>query len=132
MNIYTDGSCAPSNPGPGGWGAIAIDGDKRKKLWGAEGWTTNNRMEVLAAIRGLEAVEPGGAVTVHSDSQYLVNTMTKSWKKNKNQDLWAQVDALCAERRVSWKWVRGHSGHPENEEADRLANSAREAYLSDR
>ncbi len=125
MDIYTDGACL-GNPGPGGWGAIVIDGDRRERLAGGESATTNNRMEMLAAIRGLEAIEPGSAVTVHSDSQYLVNTMTKNWKRGKNVDLWAQLDTLSVERRVSWNWVRGHSGHPENEEADRLAVA--EAY----
>ena len=123
MNIYTDGACL-GNPGPGGWGAIVTGDGEDRPLSGADPATTNNRMELMAAIKGIEAVAPGRAVTIHSDSQYLVNTMTKNWKRSKNQDLWARLDTLAAERQVSWKWVRGHAGHTYNEKADRLAVAA--------
>ncbi|MEX2430979.1 MAG: cyclic pyranopterin monophosphate synthase MoaC [Dehalococcoidia bacterium] len=123
VNIYTDGSCL-GNPGPGGWGAIIEGLGERRMLSGADPATTNNRMEIMAAIKGLEAVPAGTQVTVHSDSQYVVNTMTKNWKRNLNADLWKHLDALVAERKVSWQWVRGHAGHPQNEEADRLAVAA--------
>ena len=122
-DIYTDGSCS-GNPGPGGWGAIVMDGINRFPLSGGESSTTNNRMEMLAAIEGLSSVRPGSQVTVHSDSQYLVNTMTKNWKRNANQDLWSRLDGLVNKRDVKWQWVRGHDGHPLNEAADRLAVAA--------
>ena len=121
IDIYTDGSCL-GNPGPGGWAAIVVeDGDKRI-LSGGSPKTTNNRMELAAAIEGLDAIPKGAAVTVHSDSQYLVNTMTRNWKRRVNQDLWERLDSVVAGRAVRWKWVRGHAGHPLNEEADRIAN----------
>ncbi len=120
INIYTDGSCQ-GNPGRGGWAAIVVEEDQRRVVSGQEDRTTNNRMELLAAIRGLDAVPKDTSVTVHSDSQYLVNTMTRNWKRKANQDLWARLDALTAGRDVRWQWVRGHDGHPENEEADLIA-----------
>jgi cyclic pyranopterin phosphate synthase len=123
FDIYTDGSCS-GNPGPGGWAAIVVDGGNRIPHSGGEPKTTNNRMEVLAAIMGIESVPAGSEVTVHSDSEYLVNTMTKNWKRNVNTDLWAYLDRVVAERAVQWEWVRGHNGHPMNEEADRLAVAA--------
>lgn len=122
-DIYTDGSCS-GNPGPGGWGAIVMDGATKTPLSGGEPATTNNRMEVMAAIEGLASIPEGSQVTVHSDSQYLVNTMTKHWKRNTNGGLWARLDGLVAERQVRWEWVRGHDGHPLNEEVDRLAVAA--------
>ncbi len=121
--IYTDGSCS-GNPGPGGWGAIVLIGGAKTPLSGGEAKTTNNRMEVMAAIKGLAAVPAGSDVTVHSDSEYLVNTMTKNWKRNVNKDLWDRLDKAVADRAVKWEWVRGHAGHPLNEEADRLAIEA--------
>ena len=122
IRIYTDGSCL-GNPGPGGWAAIIEqDGDKHS-LAGREDDTTNNRMELLAAIRGLETVPNRSEVTLLSDSRYLVNTMTKNWKRNANQDLWARLDELVKQRSVTWEWVRGHAGNPGNEEADALANT---------
>ena len=127
INIYTDGSCK-GNPGRGGWAAIIIQDGQRKDLSGGEPKTTNNRMELLAAIRGLEAAPRGAAVTVSSDSQYLVNTMTRNWKRQANRDLWARLDGLVAERQVRWEWVRGHDGHPLNEEADAIA--AKESGVS--
>ncbi|MBI4198115.1 MAG: cyclic pyranopterin monophosphate synthase MoaC [Chloroflexi bacterium] len=121
ITIYTDGSCL-GNPGPGGWAAIIVDeqGNKRA-IGGHEDTTTNNRMEMSAAIRGLEAVPDRTPVTVYSDSQYLVNTMVKGWRRTANQDLWEMLDAEVKKRKVSWQWVRGHNGHRENEEANALA-----------
>ena len=120
INIYTDGSCQ-GNPGRGGWAAIVVDDEGRRVLSGSEMRTTNNRMELVAAIRGLDEVAKDASATVHSDSQYLVNTMTRNWKRKANLDLWAQLDSLTSSRDVKWRWVRGHSGHPENEEANTIA-----------
>ena len=127
INIYTDGSCQ-GNPGRGGWAAIIIQDGQRRVLSGGEPKTTNNRMELLAAIRGLEAAPRGAAVTVFSDSQYLVNTMTRNWKRRVNLDLWSSLDGLLAERQVWWEWVRGHDGHLLNEEANAIA--ARESGVA--
>jgi cyclic pyranopterin phosphate synthase len=120
IHIYTDGACQ-GNPGPGGWGAIVQRNGEETELAGHEDGTTNNRMEVTAAIKGLETTPEGSSVTLYSDSQYLVNTMTKGWKRRANVDLWTRLDALVARRNVAWEWVRGHAGHPENERADKLA-----------
>ncbi|MBI2855857.1 MAG: cyclic pyranopterin monophosphate synthase MoaC [Chloroflexi bacterium] len=121
IHIYTDGACL-GNPGPGGWAAIIEQAGSKKAVAGREDETTNNRMEIMAAIKGLEATPERSEVTVYSDSQYLVNTMTRGWKRMANQDLWAMLDAVTGHRRVSWEWVRGHAGHPGNEEANTLAN----------
>ena len=121
IHIYTDGACA-GNPGPGGWAAIIMDGARRRELKGREEGTTSNRMEILAAIKGLEQTPPDSRVTIHSDSQYLVRTMTENWKRNTNLDLWHELDRLVAERSVDWVWIKGHNGHPENERANRLAS----------
>ena len=121
IHIYTDGACI-GNPGSGGWAAVIEEEGVKRALAGREDDTTNNRMEILAAIKGIEATPKRSEATVFSDSQYLVNTMNKGWKRNANQDLWAWLDAVVKSRRVKWEWVRGHAGHPENEEADRLAN----------
>ena len=121
IEIYTDGSCIV-NPGPGGWAAIVFDGESKRVLSGGEQKTTNNRMEILAVVKGLQTVPEASEVTVYSDSQYVINTMTRSWKRNANQDLWEQLDAEVNKRAVKWQWVRGHSGHPLNEEVDKLAN----------
>ena len=123
FDIYTDGSCS-GNPGPGGWGAIVTQGDDTRRLSGGHAATTNNRMEITAAIKGLEATPPGADVTIHSDSEYLVKTMTKNWKRNVNKDLWEPLERLVSARSVRFEWVRGHAGHPQNEAADRLAVQA--------
>ena len=124
LTIYTDGSCL-GNPGPGGWGAIVFYGTgDPQQLSGHEAHTTNNRMELMAAIQGLEAAPAGSKVILYSDSGYLVNTMTKNWKRRVNHDLWGQLDALSGSRNVEWRWVRGHNGDRWNEAADRLAGSA--------
>ncbi|MCH9010516.1 MAG: cyclic pyranopterin monophosphate synthase MoaC [Chloroflexi bacterium] len=121
IDIYTDGSCIV-NPGPGGWAAIVFDGESKRVLSGGDQKTTNNRMEILAVVKGLQTVPEASEVTVYSDSQYVINTMTRNWKRNANQDLWEQLDAEVNKRAVKWQWVRGHSGHPLNEEVDKLAN----------
>jgi ribonuclease HI len=134
--VFTDGACI-GNPGPGGFAAIIhADGDVEHVVKGREPSTTNNRMEMMAAIRALEALQPGAKVRIHSDSKYLIEGMTswlKRWKsrgwrtKGKtpvlNQDLWEHLDRLTDERDVTWGWVRGHSGHALNERADALATA---------
>ena len=122
--LYTDGA-ASGNPGPGGYGAVLVCGSLRKELSGGYALTTNNRMELLAVIRGLEAIRWDGAeVLVFSDSTYVVNTIVKKWKRKKNQDLWAQYDALATRFSLRFNWIKGHAGHPENERCDRLAVEA--------
>ncbi len=121
MHIYTDGACV-GNPGPGGWAAVIVDGEKRRELKGREEDTTSNRMEILAAVKALEQTPVGSKVTVHSDSQYLIRTMTENWKRSANLDLWHELDRLAAERSVDWVWIKGHNHHFENERANRLAN----------
>ncbi|WP_031555503.1 ribonuclease HI [Parvularcula oceani] len=133
IEIYTDGACS-GNPGPGGWGVLILQDGGEKRLCGGEGATTNNRMELQAAIEALAAFPEGTPLTLHTDSQYVKNGVTTwihGWKRNgwktaarkpvKNRDLWQALDGLCSARAVSWKWVKGHAGHPGNEEADRLA-----------
>lgn len=136
VTIYTDGACS-GNPGPGGWGALLIFGATEKELSGGETLTTNNRMELTAAIMALEALTRPCAVDLHTDSQYVRNGITQwlsGWKARgwrtaardpvKNEDLWRRLDAAAARHRVNWHWVRGHSGHPENERVDALARAA--------
>ena len=123
IDIYTDGSCL-GNPGPGGWAAIVVTDGAERELTGGDAQSTNQRMEVTAAIKGLEAVPLGGTVTVHSDSLYLINTMTKGWKRKANVDLWPELDALVRDRTVRWNKVPAHAGHAMNERADRLAVGA--------
>lgn len=140
LYAYTDGACS-GNPGPGGWGALLIarDGDhllKERELKGGEADTTNNRMELLAAIHALEALERPSTITVVTDSAYVKGGITgwmHGWKKNgwktstkkpvKNEDLWRRLDAAQARHDVTWEWVKGHAGHPENERADALARA---------
>lgn len=132
--MYTDGACR-GNPGPGGWGALLVAEGREKELWGGESLTTNNRMELTAAIRGLEALRRRCKVAIYTDSQYVRNGILEwlaQWKRRgwktadkkpvKNQDLWEQLDALVAGHDVEWHWVKGHAGHPGNERADGLAN----------
>jgi ribonuclease HI len=139
VSIYTDGACR-GNPGPGGWGAILRHGEHEKEMSGSEKATTNNRMELMAAIRALESLKRPCDVTLTTDSQYVRLGITEwltKWKRNgwktagrqpvKNQDLWQRLDAAAARHRVHWKWIKGHSGHPENERADELANQAIDA-----
>ena len=135
VDIYTDGACS-GNPGPGGWGAILRYGAVEKELSGSANPTTNNRMEMMAAIAGLEALKRPVRVRVHTDSQYLRDGITKfihGWKKNgwktadkkpvKNIDLWQRLEAALKPHQVQWFWVKGHAGHPENERADALARA---------
>ncbi|WP_444942150.1 ribonuclease HI [Microbulbifer sp. ZKSA004] len=134
ITIYTDGACR-GNPGPGGWGALLVYGEREKEMFGGEAHTTNNRMELLAAIKALEALKQPCKVDLHTDSQYLRQGITgwiNNWKKNgwktaskkpvKNADLWRQLDESVSEHDVEWHWVKGHAGHPGNERADQLAN----------
>ena len=134
--IYTDGACS-GNPGPGGWGAILSFAGKEKELKGGELHTTNNRMELMAAISALEALTKPCEVDLHTDSQYVRNGISSwinNWKKNgwktadkkpvKNVDLWQKLDAALAQHKVRWHWVKGHAGHPMNERADQLARDA--------
>jgi ribonuclease HI len=118
--IHTDGACK-GNPGPGGWGTVIEQNGNQQRLSGGERQTTNNRMEMTAVIKGLEAVDPAATVLISSDSTYVINTMTKGWKRKVNHDLWEQLDRLVKGRDVSWRWVRGHSGDRGNELADSLA-----------
>ena len=134
--LYTDGACS-GNPGPGGWGTVLMAGDHRKELSGGEKETTNNRMEMMAVIRGAEALKRGCSVDVYTDSTYVMKGMTEwleGWKKRnwrtagkkpvKNVDLWQRLDEALARHEVKWFWVKGHSGIPENERADELARLA--------
>ena len=124
IRLYTDGASS-GNPGPGGYGVILSCGPLRKEMSGGFAKTTNNRMELLAVINGLEAIKWDGAeVRVFSDSTYVVKTVTEGWKRKKNHDLWARFDALAARFRLEFTWIKGHAGHPENERCDRLAVAA--------
>ena len=130
IQLYTDGA-AKGNPGPGGYGVVLVSGPHRKELWGGYRNTTNNRMELLAVIVGLEALKvPGSKVTVYSDSTYVVNAIEKGWlrqwqavgfKKKKNVDLWLRFLQVWPKYQVDFKWIKGHAGHPENERCDFLA-----------
>lgn len=140
VDIFTDGACS-GNPGPGGYGVILRYGTTEKELSGGEAVTTNNRMELLGAISGLRALKEPCSVTLYSDSQYLINGMTKGWAKkwrangwmrNKtekalNPELWDELLTLCDYHQVQFVWIRGHAGHPENERCDRLAVTAAQA-----
>jgi ribonuclease HI len=142
VTIYTDGACA-RNPGPGGWGVILMSGSHRKELSGGEPATTNNRMELMAAISALETLTKPARVDVHTDSEYVqkgISGWIKSWKRNgwrtsskeavKNADLWQRLDAAQARHEVHWHWVRGHAGHAENERADELAREGMRPFLA--
>jgi ribonuclease HI len=137
---YTDGACS-GNPGPGGWGVLlrALQGDavvKERELQGGEGQTTNNRMELMAAITALETLERPATITIVTDSAYVKNGVTSwihGWKRNgwrtadkkpvKNVELWQRLEAAAARHQVTWEWIKGHAGHPENERADELARA---------
>ena len=124
ISIYTDGSYNTATE-TGGWAALVVEGDGRRVVPGKvtrEGRPTNNRMEMTAAIEGLESTPVGAACTVFSDSQYVVFTMTKGWQRRVNTDLWERLDDICSRRQVSWEWVKGHAGHPENEFVDAVAD----------
>ena len=123
--IYTDGSCLKNPGGPGGYAAVIFwDGEMIEELSGGDAVTTNNRMELMAAIIGLRAVREPSFITLYSDSQYLIKTLTLGWKRMKNVDLWARLDQAVKPHCVTWQWVRGHNGNPGNVRADALANQA--------
>jgi ribonuclease HI len=134
VEIHTDGACR-GNPGPGGWGVLLRSNGAEKELYGGEADTTNNRMELMAAIRALEALKRPSRVKLYTDSIYVmkgITTWIHTWKRKgwrtadkkpvKNEDLWRELDELRAKHHVEWHWVKGHAGHPENERADELAN----------
>ena len=136
VEIATDGACK-GNPGPGGWGAVIRSGAREKDLSGGEPMTTNNRMELTAVIEALNALKRPCAVTLSTDSRYVMDGLTKwihGWRKNgwktadrkpvKNADLWQALVDACARHKISWQWVKGHAGHPDNERADKLASDA--------
>jgi len=140
--IFTDGACR-GNPGPGGWGAILRAGDSEKEIYGYEPQTTNNRMELMAAIQALEALKRPCEIVLTTDSQYVRNGITEwlpNWKRRgwktadkkpvKNQDLWERLERAIHQHQVEWHWVKGHSGHDENERVDALANRAIEEMLA--
>ena len=142
VDLYTDGACS-GNPGPGGWGVLMLYKDNEKELCGGEPATTNNRMELMAAIRGLESLKRDMRVRVHTDSTYVKDGITKwihGWKKNgwknaqkkpvKNAELWQRLETAIERHDVSWHWVKGHSDHPENDRADALARQGMAPYLS--
>ena len=141
ITIWTDGACS-GNPGPGGWGAILRAGEHEKELFGGDPATTNNRMELMAAIMALEALKRPSEVDLHTDSQYVRGGVTgwiNGWKRNgwktsdkkpvKNIELWQQLDAATERHRIRWHWVKGHAGHPENERADALARQGMAPFL---
>ena len=119
--LYTDGSCI-GNPGPGGWASIIIINDVKTTLSGSDEETTNNKMEITAIIKGLEQFPENSSVKIFTDSEYVINTMTKNWKRNTNLDLWNRLDSLVINRTIEWNWVKGHSGNKLNDEADLIAN----------
>ena len=139
--VFTDGACS-GNPGPGGWGAILAWGEREKTLHGGEPQTTNNRMELMAAIMALEALTRPCAVELHTDSQYLRGGVTQwihGWKRNgwrtadkkpvKNEDLWRRLDEAASRHTVDWRWIKGHAGHEMNERADELARKGMAPFL---
>jgi ribonuclease HI len=144
VHIYSDGACR-GNPGPGGWGTLLKYNGTEKELYGAEAETTNNRMELMGAIKGLEALTKDDCdVVLTTDSQYVMKGITEwldGWKSRnwktaakkpvKNQDLWQRLDEACQKHQIEWQWVKGHSGHDENEQVDALANKAIDELLGD-
>lgn len=143
IEIFTDGACR-GNPGPGGWGALLRYGDKLRELKGGEPDTTNNRMEMMAVIQALSALREPCEVVLTTDSQYVLKGITEwlpGWKQRgwktaskqpvKNEDLWRRLDTLCSQHRIDWRWVKGHSGHAENERVDQLANDSIDALLAE-
>ncbi len=141
IEIWTDGACS-GNPGPGGWGALIRENGQTRELKGGEPATTNNRMELLAAITALESLPPGAVADLYTDSEYVKGGITawiKNWKKNgwktrdrkpvKNQELWQRLEAAASAHQVNWHWLRGHVGHPENERADQLAREGMAPFL---
>jgi len=142
VEIYTDGACR-GNPGPGGWGVLLRNGSHERELCGGEPATTNNRMELTAAIQALAALKQPCEVQLYTDSEYVrrgIDEWLSRWKANgwrtaarkpvKNDDLWRELDELASRHKVSWHWVRGHAGHPENERADALANQGLDETLA--
>ncbi len=142
VEIYTDGACR-GNPGPGGWGVLLRSGGRERQIWGGERLTTNNRMEMMAAIQGLTALRRPCRVAVYTDSEYLrrgISEWLPQWKSRgwktsarkpvKNDDLWRQLDDLATRHEIEWHWVKGHAGHPGNERADALANQGVDAVLT--
>ena len=142
VQIYADGACR-GNPGPGGWGAILRDEGRDQEIFGGEPQTTNNRMELTAVIRALETLERPSTVEVYTDSQYVqkgISEWLPDWKRRgwrtadkkpvKNVDLWQRLEGVAGKHRVTWRWVKGHAGHPENERADALANRGVEEQSS--
>jgi len=140
VEIHTDGACL-GNPGPGGWGALLCCRGREKEIAGGEALTTNNRMELTAAIMALESLREGCAVVLHTDSQYvrqgitlwLPNWLRRNWRTAggapvKNQDLWERLHQACVRHRIDWRWVKGHSGNPGNERADQLARAEAERF----
>lgn len=140
VEIATDGACK-GNPGPGGWGALIRSGAHEKELSGGEALTTNNRMELMAAIKALNALKRPCAVTLSTDSRYVMDGLTKwihGWKRNgwrtadkkpvKNAELWQALLAAAERHQIEWKWVKGHAGHPDNERADKLASDAADTF----
>jgi len=143
VEAYTDGACS-GNPGPGGWGVILRWRGTERELWGGEPDTTNNRMELMAAIMALEALKRQVSVRIHTDSTYVRSGITDwivRWKRNgwktaarkpvKNVDLWQRLDAALADHEIDWRWIKGHAGHPENERADALARRGAEEARTD-
>jgi ribonuclease HI len=141
IEIWTDGACS-GNPGPGGWGALIRENGKTRELKGGEPATTNNRMELLAAISALESLPPGTEADLHTDSQYVRDGITKwmmEWKKRdwrtadkkpvKNQELWERLERAASSHKVNWHWLRGHTGHVQNERADELAREGMQPFL---
>ncbi len=145
VELYTDGACS-GNPGPGGWGSILRFNSKEKELSGGAAETTNNRMELMAVIEGLDSLKEPCVVEVFTDSKYISDAFTKGWLENwqkngwktaakkpvKNKDLWEKLVKLSTTHDLSWNWIKGHSGHPENERCDKLAVESRDKFSAKR